>query len=165
MLKGKDGKYDAAEIKRARLAGLAMDKSKKLVEAEAAEPGTLSQAKLIAQIDKLKIETKMLQLELDEAEGKLVAVDEAVSIVTRREAEKATRLRVWEESETAKNPPMREIIREAAGLPMYHFVSPLFGWTTGGPGRWNGCPATMGKNLWTVRQDRWAAGGSGSWSS
>ena len=111
---GADGKYDAEEITRARLAGLEMDKSKKLVEAEAAEPGTLSQAKLIAQIEKLKIETKMLQLELEEAEGKLVPVDDAVAIVTRREAEMATRLRVWEESETAKSPSMREIIREAA---------------------------------------------------
>ena len=88
-------------------------------KAKAAAAQTGDNADLKAR--KLELECKILEERLtaerranEEAESKLVRVDEAVAILTRRESEMATRLRVWEESETAKNPPMREIIREAA---------------------------------------------------
>ena len=88
-------------------------------KAKAVDAQTGDNAELKAR--KLELECKILEERLtaerranEEADGKLVPVDDAVAIVTRREAEMATRLRVWEESETAKSPSMREIIREAA---------------------------------------------------
>jgi hypothetical protein len=112
--KGADGKWDMDELRRAKLAGMEMNKNREEKLAADEQPGTLTQARLAAQIEKLKIEIQMLRLELDESEKKLVNVADAVAIVTRRESEMATRLRVWSESEAAKRPDLAEAIHGAA---------------------------------------------------
>lgn len=116
--RGKDGKWDLDALRRARLAGMEMDKSRVEEGVAGEQPGTLTQARLAAQIEKLKIEIAMLRLELDESERKVVKVDAALAVVSRREAEMATRVRVWSESEAAKRPELAEAIHKAAAMLM-----------------------------------------------
>jgi len=104
------GRYDLDELRKAALVGAELNKSKAETAIGGIAPGTLVHAKAVAQIQKLQIEIKLLNLELDKASGKLVAVDDAVACVARWGGEMATRIRVWSESEQAKNPTIAESI-------------------------------------------------------
>jgi len=110
--KGRDGKFLWSDIQAADIAGKEMDKAAKESELPGKGPLTLAQQRTKKQIEKLAIEIKKSQAELDVMLGKLADVDEIANRYTRLLSDMAQRLSTWRESTIAKRPKLRKDVED-----------------------------------------------------